>query len=183
MQNTSNNEMKKVVSKLMEDNPKYKKNLKDLLSVYLDPYGYIYRTQVYHQLKDLRVPEDASEFEDIVDVAADELRSLGSTFVSDTVSQYLEQYRLESKNKDDMKIIQDDYTTINHLICLSDSDETIDNLVDLFFKHYFIDERDELENDVVSYLEDEIDDMICKSKKELYITTKDLINMYEAFEL
>lgn len=40
-----------------------------------------------------------------------------------------------------------------------------------------------LENDVVSYLEDEIDDMICKSKKELYITTKDLINMYEAFEL
>ena len=74
-----------------------------------------------------------------------------------------------------MEIIQDDYTTINHLICLSDSDETIDNLVDLFFKHYFIDERDELENDVVSYLEDEIDDMICKSKKELYITTKDLI--------
>ena len=53
MQNTSNNEMKKVVSKLMEDNPKYKENLKDLLSVYLDPYGYIYRTQVYHQLKDL----------------------------------------------------------------------------------------------------------------------------------
>mgnify|MGYP001313475446 FL=1 len=181
MQNTSHNEMKKVVSKLMKDNPKYKENLKDLLSVYLDPYGYIYRTQVYHQLKDLKVPEDASEFEDIVDVAADELRSLGSTFVSDTVSQ--EQYRLESKNKDDMEIIQDEYTTINHLICLSDSDETIDNLVDLFFKHYFIDERDELENDVVSYLEDEINGMICKSTKELYITTRDLINMYEAFEL
>lgn len=106
-----------------------------------------------------------------------------STFVSDTVSQYLEQYRLESKNKDDMEIIQDEYTTINHLICLSDSDETIDNLVDLFFKHYFIDERDELENDVVSYLEDEINGMICKSTKELYITTRDLINMYEAFEL
>ena len=35
MQNTSHNEMKKVVSKLMKDNPKYKENLKDLLSVYL----------------------------------------------------------------------------------------------------------------------------------------------------
>ena len=183
MYSTSNNEMKKVVSTLIEDNPKYKKNLEDLLSVYLDPYGHIYKTQVYHQLKDLNIPEDASEFEDIVDMAADELRNLGSTFVSDTVFRYLEQYRLETESKDDMEVIQDDYDTTNHLIYLTDSDETIDNLVDMFFRHYFIDEREEVEDDVTSYLTDEIDDMVCESSNELYITTKDLISMYETFEL
>lgn len=82
-----------------------------------------------------------------------------------------------------MEVIQNDYTTINHLIYLTDSNETIDNLIDIFFNHYFIDDREKIENDVRSYLEDEIDDMMCKSPKELYITTKDLRNMYEAFEL
>ena len=62
-------------------------------------------------------------------MAADELQNLGSTFVSDTVFRYLEQYRLETESKDDMEVIQDDYDTTNHLIYLTDSDETIDNLV------------------------------------------------------
>ena len=78
---------------------------------------------------------------------------------------------------------EDDYDTANHLIYLTDSDETIDNLVDMFFRHYFIDEREEVEDDVTSYLTDEIDDMVCESSNELYITTKDLISMYETFEL
>ena len=116
-------------------------------------------------------------------MAADELRNLGSTFVSDTVFRYLEQYRLETESKDDMEVIQDDYDTTNHLIYLTDSDETIDNLVDMFFRHYFIDEWEEVEDDVTSYLTDEIDDMVCESSNELYITTKDLISMYETFEL